>query len=385
MIFDDDQIPMKILLHIRSLQIGGSERQVVTLTKSMAALGVEVHVVTIVSGGPLENDLADVPNVQVHSLGGSGLTGRLQYLFRLRSFIKSNRFDAVYGFLPTPNLALLVARTIRHRPSIAWGVRSSSLDLSQYSSRVKWTMRLERWLSGLADRVITNSKAALEEYRRKGFSPSKLVHVPNAIDVERFKPDPDAGMSARKELEIPDEAPLIGLFARLHPMKDHLTFLRAARILVDISPDMRFICAGGTSSEHSVYARWIRASATELGLDKHVLWLGPRTDPERLMAACDITTLTSNSGEGFPNSVVESMACGTPCVVTDVGDAAAIVSVHGAVVPRNNPEELAEAWKMVLDQDPAENDRISIEGRQSIIDRYSSAAIARATLDVLSQ
>ncbi|MQF70416.1 glycosyltransferase [SAR202 cluster bacterium AD-812-D07_MRT_10900m] len=376
---------MKILLHIRSLRIGGSERQVVSLAKSIAGLGTEVHVATIAGGGPLERDLKDVPNVTVHTLGGKGRAGRLQYLFRLRSLIKSNRFDAVYGFLPTPNLALLVARTVRHRPLIAWGVRSSGLDLSQYGGRVKWTMRLEKWLSGLSDRVITNSQAALEEYRLKGYPHTKLTHIPNAIDIERFSPDQGASNSVRKELGIPGEAPLIGLFARIHPMKDHPTFLRAAKLLTENSPDVRFICAGGTSSEYSTYERRIKNNATELGLDSHVLWLGPRTDPERLMAACDITTLTSNSGEGFPNSVAESMACGTPCVVTDVGDAAAIVSVHGMAVPRTSPGKLAEAWKAVLDQDPDRKDRTSIEGRESIVDRYSSAAIAGEILDALSR
>ena len=382
---DAGQLPAKILLHIRSLHIGGSERQIVSLAKSMAVLGTEVHVATIVSGGPLERDLVDVRNVHLHSIGGSGLAGRLKYLFRLRSLIRANRFDAVYGFLPTPNLALLVARTIRHRPSIAWGVRSSNLDLTQYSSRVKWTMRLEKWLSGLSDRVITNSKAALEEYRQKGYPYSKLTHVPNAIDVERFRPDPDEGKSTRKELGIPDGVSLIGHFARLHPMKDHMTFLRAAKIFNDDSPDARFICAGGTSSEYSDYERRIRASSVELGLDGQVIWLGPRTDPQRLMAACDITTLTSDSGEGFPNSVAESMACGTPCVVTDVGDAAAIVVAPKMVVAPTDHEKLAEAWKAIIDQEPVENDRMSVEGRQSIIDRYSSPAVARATLVALGK
>ncbi|MCH8115282.1 MAG: glycosyltransferase [Chloroflexi bacterium] len=246
-------------------------------------------------------------------------------------------------------------------------------------------MRLEKWLSGLSDRIITNSQAALNEYQQKGYPRSKLAHIPNAIDIDRFRPDPDSRISVRNELGISENAPLIGLFARLHPMKDHPTFLRAARIIVEQSSGVSFICAGGTSNEYSAYERQIRTKATEMGLDDHITWPGARTDPERLMAACDITTLTSDSGEGFPNSVAESMACGTPCVVTDVGDAASIVSVHGAAVPRTNPEELAEAWKMVLDKDPYASDRASAEGRQSIIDRYSSAAIARATLDVLSQ
>ena len=81
---DGEQAPMKVLLHVRSLHIGGSERQVVALAKSMTALGNEVNVATIISGGPLERDLADIPNVQLHSLGGSGLKGRLRYPFRLR-------------------------------------------------------------------------------------------------------------------------------------------------------------------------------------------------------------------------------------------------------------------------------------------------------------
>ena len=375
---------MKVLLHVRSLHIGGSERQVVALAKSMTALGNEVHVATIISGGPIERDLADVANVQLHSLGGPRLTGRLRYPFRLRALIRSNRYDAAYGFLPTPNLGLLVARTVRHRPVIAWGVRSSGLDLGQYSGRVKWAMRLEKWLSGFTDRIITNSQAALDEYSQNGYPRSKLVHVPNAIDVDRFKPDPEARKSVRDKLGISGEAPLIGLFARLHPMKDHLTFLRAARVLADNTPGVRFICAGGTSAEYAAYEQQTRATATKLGLDEHVLWLGPRTDPEKLMAACDITTLTSDSGEGFPNSVAESMACGVPCVVTDVGDAAAIASDPAMTVPRVNPEELAAAWGSALGQDPTGKARAATAARQSIIDRYSPDEIARTTLDVLA-
>lgn len=381
----NSQMPMKILLHIRSLHIGGSERQVVTLAKSMAALGNEVHVAVVVSGGPLERDLAGVPRVQVHTLGGPGFTGRIKYLFRLRALLKSNRFDAVYGFLPTPNLALLVARSIRHRPLIAWGVRSSDLDLSQYRSRVKWAMRLEKWLSRFSDRIITNSQAALKEYRQKGYPHSKLVHVPNAIDVDRFKRDPGARKSVRNELGFPDDAPLIGLFARLHPMKDHLTFLRAAQILVASTPGVRFICAGGTSAEYSIHERRIKANASEMGLDDNVLWLGPRNDPERLMAACDITTLTSISGEGFPNSVAESMACGIPCVVTNVGDAAVIVAEHSAPVPRGVPTELAETWKSFLDRDQVQKDQTAVDARQSIVERFSPAAIAHEMLDALRQ
>ena len=380
-----DQQPKKILLLIRSLHIGGAERQVVSLAKTISALGTEVHVALKVSGGPLENDLANIPDVTLHHIKGSGLTGRFQYFLRLRTVIKQNQFDAVYGFMPVPNLTLLVARTIRNRPIIAWGVRSSGVDPSQYGERVKWTMRLEKWLSRFADRVITNSRAALDEYRLKDYPYAKLSHIPNAIDVDRFKPDPVAREKLGLELGISQSTPLIGLFARIHPMKDHLTFLRAAKILIYASPNVRFICAGEVSTGYETYEKRIRTTATELGLDDHIMWIGPRRDPEYLMAACDLTTLTSDSGEGFPNSVAESLACSTPCVVTDVGDAALIVNTPETVVPRSNPEELAIAWQAILDRLKKSTGDIAINARNSIVDRYSPKQIARQTLSELSE
>ena len=376
---------MKILITIRSLHIGGSERQVVALTKSMAAQGNEIHVATFVSGGPLENDLSGIPNVNIHSLDRSGLVGKFKLIYALRSLIKSNEYNAVYGFLPTPNLALLVARTIRRRPFIAWGVRSSDLDLTQYSSKVKWAMRLEKWLSRFIDRVITNSQAALDEYREIGYPYSKLAFIPNAIDVDRFRPNPNARKSVRNTLGISEDAPVIGIFARIHPMKDHETFLKAAKILLETTPLARFICAGGTSSGDSNHEQKIKALSAKLGLNDSVLWLGARNDPEDLMTACDLTTLTSISGEGFPNSVAESMACSVTCVVTDVGDAGAIASTYGAIVQPENPEQLAAAWKTTLERNQDVSLKQADESRSSIIERYLTVEIARNTLALLTR
>lgn len=372
---------VKILLHIRSLDIGGSERQVISLAKSMADLGAEIHIAVIKSGGQLENEIVGISNVHLHYLGESGLGGKLKYLLQLRSLISSIEFDAVYGFLPIPNLALLIARTVRNRPSIAWGVRSSNLDLTQYEKRVKITMKLEKWLSKIPDITITNSRAALTEYQLNGYT--KLHHIPNAIDIERFKPNHEARELTRKKLEISDSAPLIGLFARIHPMKDHATFLQAAKILIEKIPKVRFICAGSTSLGYSDLETSIKATATNMGLDKHVFWLGVRSDPEHLMAACDLTTLTSDNGEGFPNSVAESIACGIPCVTTDIGDSANIVSNFAPVVPRKNPQALALAWERTLSRYSIKQSQIAIEMRQSIIDRFSCDTIASRTLKAL--
>jgi len=377
--------PKIILLLIRSLNIGGAERQVVSLAKSISTLGTEVHVAVKAGGGPLEIDLASVPNVQLHHLGERGTVGQFKYFLKLRKLIKTNRYDAVYGFMPLPNLALLIAHTLRNRPLITWGVRSSGLDLSQYSSRVKWAMRLERWLARFADKIITNSQSALDEYRERGYPLLKLSHIPNAINTDRFKPDPEAKSSIRTEFNISDKTRLIGIFARIHPMKDHATLLLAAHDLIKLEPNVRFLCAGESSSEYAGYESKIRELSTKLELDEHVIWLGARTDPERLMAACDITTLTSDSGEGFPNSIAESMACGTLCVATDIGDSAAIISDSRLVVSPKRHDHLAKAWNSLLSLNQSKLDDLGESMRQSIIDRYSKSSITVLTLDALSR
>ena len=246
-------------------------------------------------------------------------------------------------------------------------------------------MRLEKFLSRFPDRIITNSQAALDEYHLNKYPLSKLSHIPNAIDTERFRPDKDVRRAVRKDLDVPKNVPLIGIFARLHPMKDHLTFLEAVSILVKELPQARFIAVGGTSYGYANYAHLIRTRASELNLDNSVQWLGPRNDPERLMAACDVTVLSSDSGEGFPNAVAESMACGVPCVVTDVGDASVIVAGYTETVAPRAAVNLAEAIKRPINQDQANISETAVAIRQSIIDRYSTTAIAKTLLSTLSR
>ena len=383
MTFSEAKHPKKILLLIRSLNMGGSERQVVSFAKTVSSYGVEVHVAVKTSGGLLEADLLDCRGVILHHVDQNGMFGRLAYLWRLRKLIKSNRFDAVYGFMPVPNLTLLIARTLRNRPVIAWGIRSSELDTNIYGTRVKWAMELERILARYADRIITNSQAALIEYQKKGYPVSKLIHIPNAIDVQRFQPNPEARHQLEIDIGIEPDTRVIGLFARIHPMKDHLTFLYAAKSLIRKYPNVRFLCAGEDSEGYENYGDQIRHKSTSLELENHVIWLGARNDPEKLMAACDITTLTSNNGEGFPNSVAESLACGTPCIVTDVGDGPKIVNDQHSVVKRGDAEELSRKWlallKLIDNQLGPEEDEL----RNSILERYLPDLIYQETLSKL--
>ncbi|MHC5827541.1 MAG: glycosyltransferase, partial [Nostoc sp.] len=155
--------------------------------------------------------------------------------------------------------------------------------------------------------------------------------------TERFQPNPEAGLQVRTEWRISKDTILIGLVGRLDPMKDHPTFLKAVALLCKEREDIRFVCVGMGSHE---YAQELYQLAEELEVAEKVIWAGGRADMPDIYNALDINCSSSSYGEGFSNVIGEAMACGVPCVVTDVGDSAWIIGDTGIVVPPNNPEAL---------------------------------------------
>lgn len=370
---------MKILLAVRSLNVGGTERQVVEIAKALTAENCIVHVVRLVAGGEFESELKAEEHIKLHSLGGS----KLLRFFRLRRLVKHEQYDAVFGFLPNMNLLLLGARALRHRPVIAWGVRSSKLNLDEYPRSVRLVYRVEKVMSGLADSIITNSKAAEIEYKARGYHTGNIVSVPNVIDTERFSNERSTKQVVAEQIGIPADSKIIGIFGRIHPTKDHSTFLAAAEQLLQEKPNIHFLIVGGMSPEPNSYGAQLKRISKSTQHSSNIHWLGERLDPETLMEACDLTTLTSTA-EGFPNAIAESMACGTPVVSTDVGDAAEIISDTGKIVDIGDSKSLAAAWKNMLELPTEELHSLGIRARSLIIERYSSVKVAQRLKETLS-
>src|SRR5690606_14608294 len=103
--------------------------------------------------------------------------------------------------------------------------------------------------------------------------------------------------------------------------------------------------------------------------------LGARDDLPRLWQGADAFVLSS-LGEAFPNAVAEAMACGLPCVATDVGDTAEIIGHSGTVVPPCNPEALAAAMSAMCDMPESERRRLGAEGRQRVLECYTLERMA---------
>ncbi|MEO7155994.1 MAG: glycosyltransferase [Vicinamibacterales bacterium] len=352
-----------VLFLARSLGVGGAERQLVVLAKGLHARGHRVIVACFYGGGALEADLAQ-SGVAVVDLEKRGRWETMRFLARLVLLVRRERPNVMHGYLPVPNMLVSVLRPLARGARIVWGVRASDMDFSRYDLLERLSFRVGVPLARLAHLIIANSWAGAEYHVARGY-PRSIVHVvPNGIDTSRFRPDPAARSSLRAEWLIADVEPLVGIVARLDPMKGHEVFLRAIALARRDIPNVRAVCIGDGAELHRSS---LRRLATELGLDDVLRWTGAVQDTARVYNALDVLCSASVFGEGFSNAVGEALACGTPCVVTDVGDSARLVGALGRVVPAGDASALAEAIVLTVREGTA---RQRDARRQLIVDEY---------------
>ncbi len=334
---------------IRALDVGGAERQLVTLAVGLHRSGYEVTVLVYYENSPLQVEL-DRAGVRVICLKKRGRWDLVPFGFRLLKLLRRERPRVLHGYMEDANILAVLAKLVFPQTRVVWGVRASNVDRSHYDWFERLAFKVSCSLSRFADLIIVNSVAGAEYHQQHGFPSSKTVVVFNGIDTDRFRPDSGARQKVRDEWGVADGDVLVGLVARLDPMKDHANLLRAAAMLGD-APRLRFVCVGSGSAE---YRSQLVELSEELGVSDRILWVDNRADMETVYNAFDICCSTSAFGEGFSNTVGEAMACGIPCVVTDCGDSARIVGDTGVVVPIRNPEALAAGLRELVNVYTAE-------------------------------
>jgi len=365
--------PRSLLLLTRSLNVGGAERQLVELARGLSARGHRVAVAVFYRGGLLEREL-EQQGIPIIDLGKAGRWDVIGFLFRLRRELVEFRPAVVYAFLGTANIVAALVRPFCPPFRLVWSIRASNMDPRSYD----WVMRLGYWierrLSRSADLIISNSQAGRDFAAANGFPRARMVVIPNGIDTDRFRPAPAVRARMRAHWGLAPSDIAIGVLARLDPMKDHGNFIRAAAMLGGHEPRARFLCVGEGSP--AIIGQLTRL-AEELGLGDRLRFTGRHAAAEAL-PAFDICCSSSAFGEGFSNAVAEAMACGVPCVVTDVGDSAAIVGETGIVVPPGDPLRLAAGLEQMFERTDAD---ASTASRQRIVDQFSVQAMVAATAE----
>ena len=201
-----------------------------------------------------------------------------------------------------------------------------------------------------------------------------MVVVPNGFDLTRFKPDEDARKRIRTELGLDVDTPLVGLIGRFDPQKNHAGFFEAAGVLHRHMPHVHFVLAGQAVDIDNAA---LMQAITQAGVLANTHLLSLRNDMPELMAALDVLASSSSYGEAFPNVLGEAMACGVPCVVTDVGDSAYIVGNTGRVVTTKNMAGLAQALVDILQQSALERLALGEAARTRVATHFEIGQITR--------
>jgi len=358
---------------ITGLPVGGAQTMLSELLSRMDRDRFSQSVISLIDEGVVGRRLMQ-DGFTVRALNMVPNRPNPLLLIRLARWIAASNADIVQTWLYHGDVVGGAAAFATGRRRIVWNIRHSELDAATSKKATIWTARIAARLSRTVPRaILCNSVKAADLHIERGYDARKVQIIPNGVDTTRYRPDPEAYRSVRSELGRADSCRLIGLVGRYHPLKGHATFLAAARRLVSRSPTVEFLAVGeGVSPANAE----LMAQITDLGLTGKVHLLGLRSDIPRLTAALDITT-SASYGEALSNVIIEAMACGIPCVVTDVGDSATVVGDTGWVVPPRDAQALAAAWLEALSLPQSRWDTHKVAARRRACARYDISRITQ--------
>lgn len=328
---------------ITSLQDGGAEG---VLSRLCLYDKASTHIVISLMDKGKYGPILEAANIEVHTLEIPRGKIRINSLIKLYKIIKSKKPALVQTWMYHSDLLGVLIAKIAGVKKIYWNIRNSDLDPSVSTLSTIWIVKVCALLSHvLPSKVIVCARRAADMHKQLGYAAAKMVTITNGYDLSVFKPDPELGIRTRAELGLTAEQPVIGFVARYDPQKDHAALLAALSQLKSraITPTCLLIGKGMDQDNVTITTEIRRHN-----LSDSVRLLGRRTDIPALMNVLDLHVMSSAFGEGFPNVLAEAMACGTPCVSTDVGDAADIIGETGRIAPPRNPDALARAIEEML-------------------------------------
>lgn len=345
--------PSRVVHLVRSLDQGGLERVVLDLAKTIDTRLFEPHVACLGEPGALAG-LFEAHSVPVHSLRASNRVSALLRLIRLL-----DRLDAhiVHTHNPVPHAVGAVARGLGRRRALVHTKHGRNYP------GVRRAVISNRLASAVTDVVVAVSDDAAQVATEVERTPADKVRViRNGVDLALWRPVCREGRLPRRAVHV----------ARLDPVKDQHTLLRATRQIVDRLPDFRLDIVGDGPAR-AVLER----QSCSLRLEGNVIFHGFRDDVPRLLADADLFMLSSRS-EGLALTLVEAMATGLPVVATDVGGNREIVmdGVTGLLVPPSSAEILAEAALRLL-LDPSRLRSLGFSARKRVEDHFDLRVVVR--------
>jgi len=356
---------------IAGLDPDGAEKMLQRLIAGMDFSQFQNEVISLTNLGPMAQKL-QASGARVRALGMKRGSANPFYLLRLAAWLRKSRPQVVQTWMYHADLVGGFAAKLAGLSTVVWNIRHSELRPETDKRHTIWTARACARLSRrLPRRIVCCSETSRTFHANLGYASDRMQVIPNGFDLDRFKSDLAQRRETREALGISRSVPVIGLIARKHSIKDHRNFMQAAGLLHQEFPEVRFVlCGEGVTPADPEIMAWVQSA----GIQEVCHLLGQREDIPQILNALDIAT-SASTGEAFPNAIAEAMACGIPCVATDVGDSRFIVGETGRIVAHKVPTALAQAWKWLLDAGPETRRRLGLAARERIEQNFGLAAI----------
>jgi len=354
----------KILHVITGLNVGGAERALHSLLTGGLQNHFDNRVLSLTGPGHYGPLLEDA-GIAVTALNISAGVPTPGDLWHLRSAIRATSPDLIQGWMYHGNLATTAARWLDGRPTtVVWNVRRGRDDIDEMKASTNHVVKICGWLSSDANAIIYNSVRSRTQHEAENFSGSAAHVIPNGFDIDLWRPDDTAAIRLRHKIGLPADKLIVGYVARAHPEKDPANLFSAFARVAQSNSSCHLVCVGAGLAE---------VAPRDLDLSR-VSFLGERHDMATITPAFDLFCLSS-CVEGFPNVLGEAMACGVPCITTDVGDAAEIVRETGWVAPPRDSPALAAALLQALTLPLEKRKELGIAARLRVEANYSLPSI----------
>jgi glycosyltransferase involved in cell wall biosynthesis len=348
-----NQKPWDVLALIGSLNVGGCERHLATVYPRLKARGYDVGILTFFRGGLLEKQVR-AAGVDVMCIGHKETpavtrtehwTGHAAALFDFVRVFRRDSARLVHFYLPAAYIVGGLTALAARQPNLVMSRRS----LNDYQLGHPIASRIERLLHRRMRILTANASASVSQLVEEGAPPDRTLLLQNGVDTAPFDTAPTR-REMRERMALDQSALVLVIVANLIPYKGHADLVEAlGNVAGRIDRDWVLLVAG--RDEGSGQA--LEKRAGELGLGRHIRWLGPVSDVPALLRACDIGILASHQ-EGSPNSLLEYMAAGLAVVCTRVGGVADITTnkVDALLVQPRDPAALGQAILRLMQDEP---------------------------------
>lgn len=310
--------------------------------------------------------------IEVHCLDMK--QGRVSFsgLWRFYKLLKHYKPDVVQTWMYHANLIGGCLAKIAGIKVVFWNVRHTTLEPGNSKRLTIRIARLCAFFSGwIPNKIVYCAHEAKVVHEALGYKKGKAIIIGNGYDLQQFSIDCELRVAFRSELGLVENENLIGMVGRYNPQKDHANLIESLSLVKKAGYSFKIVLIGPDLTRNNTS---IMNQISDKQLNDNVFLLGQRTDISKVMNGLDFHVLSSSFGEAFPNVLAEAMACGTPCVTTDVGDASLIVCDTGWVVPPKDAKSLSNAIAQALDEKQLRNQEWierQEECRNHIVDNFS--------------